>query len=237
MAVKFPGPEDRTLVIGRTGSGKTTGAEWLLTGADFNAQPWCILNTKSDPSINKIAEIPGVKTIGLDATPGDAGLFIVNPQPSQQEEINAFLHRIWDKQNCGVFIDEIYMLGLNSSGLNACLTQGRSRRIPMIVCSQRPAWCSKFVFSESDYVMLFNLQRLEDRKTIGGLVPVAKDYRLAKYHSYWYNVGDDVLTQFGPVPNSAAIISTFRAKFPPEQAQETPEGVTLQQPRPGKRVI
>lgn len=117
------------------------------------------------------------------------------------------------------------MLGLNSSGLNSCLTQGRSRHIPMIICSQRPAWCSKFVFSESDFVMLYNLQRLEDRKTIGGLVPVDKNYRLAKYHSYWYNVADDQLSQFAPVPQFADILEIFRAKFPPEQAQDLgPEG-------------
>lgn len=228
MPVKWPGPTDRTLVLGRTGSGKTTASEWLLSGVDFETQPWLILNTKSDPSINQIAAIPGVRTITVDDTPGDKGLYVVNPLPGEMLKTNELLHRVWEKQHCGVFVDEVYMLGLNSSGLNACLTQGRSRFIPMIVCSQRPAWCSKFVFSESDYVMLFNLQRLEDRKTIGGLVPVDKNYRLDRYCSYWYNVGDNEIVTFDPVPNSARILNTFRAKFPPNDAQDEP-------PRKGPR--
>lgn len=236
-APKFPGQEDRTLVVGRTGSGKTTGGIWLLTGCNFDVQPWLILNTKSDASINEIAAIKGVKTISVNDTPGDKGLYIVNPLPSEQEELNALLHRVWAKTNCGIFADEIYMLGLNSSGLNACLTQGRSRRIPMIICSQRPAWCSKFVFSESDYVMLFNLQRLEDRKTIGGLVPVDKNYRLAKHCSYWYNVADDRLLQFGPVPNSAANLKTFRSMFPPEQEQVLGVEIPPEVKRTARRVV
>lgn len=221
MRVKWPGPTDRTLVLGRTGSGKTTAATWLLSGVNFDVQPWLMVNTKSDKAINHIAEIDGVKTITVDQTPGDKGLYHVSPLNTQSDELNAMLGRIWEKENCGIFIDEIYMIG-NTDNLNALLTQGRSRRCPMIVCSQRPAWCSKFVFSESDYVMLFNLQRLEDRKTIGGLVPVDKNYRLEKHCSFWYNVADNEIATFDPVPNSARILDTFRAKFPPNDAQYQP---------------
>lgn len=216
--ISFPGPTDRTAVIGRTGSGKTTAAAWHLSGKNFDAQPWLIVNTKGDPFLEQIAAIEGVKTIGVDATPGDKGLYIVSPLPEQQDELDALFKRIWAKQNCGVYIDEGYMIE-RTDGLNALLTQGRTRQIPMIVLSQRPAWISKFVFSEADFVQLFNLQRLEDRKNVAGFVPVDKNYRLAKFCSYWYNVGDDRLVQFGPVPDHDAIINTFRAKFPPEQAQ------------------
>jgi hypothetical protein len=218
MPVKFPGPEDRTAVIGRTGSGKTTAAAWHLSGKDFERQPWLIVDTKGDPFLNRIRQIEGVKTIGVLDTPGDNGLYIVSPLPAEQIELDAMFRRIWEKQNCGVYIDEGYMIE-TTDGLNALLTQGRTRRIPMIILSQRPAWITKFVFSEADYVQLFNLQRLEDRKNVAGLVPVDKNYRLAKYCSYWYNVADDDLREFLPVPSNAVILDTFRAKFPPEQAQ------------------
>lgn len=217
MNAKFPGPTDRTAVIGRTGSGKTTAAAWHLSGKNFDLQPWVIVNTKGDPLLYEIASIPGVKTISVHDTPGEKGLYHIAPLPDEADDLDAFFGRVWDKQNCGLYIDEGYMI-TNTNKLNACLTQGRSRRIPMIILSQRPAWITKFVFSEADYVQLFNLQRLEDRKNVAGLVPVDKNYRLDKYCSYWYNVGDNELVQFGPVPNNTAILKTFRAKFPPEPA-------------------
>lgn len=221
MPVKFPGPQDRVAIIGRTGSGKTTAAEWHLSGKDFNTQPWCIVDTKGDPSIARIRALEGAKTIDVNDTPGDNGLYIVAPLPEQQEELDGFFRRVWHKQNCGLYIDEGYMIE-QTDGLNACLTQGRTRNIPMIILSQRPAWISKFVFSEADFVQLFNLQRLEDRKIVGGFVPVDKNYRLARYCSYWYNVADDELVQFGPVPNSEVILASFRARLlPPEQSAPT----------------
>lgn len=219
MAVKFPGPTDRLVIVGRTGSGKTTGAAWQLSGKNFNLQPWLIVNTKGDPLLNEIGSIEAVQEISVTQTPGERGLYIVSPRPDESVELDAMFGRIWEKQNCGVYIDEGYMIDVTHN-FNACLTQGRSRKIPMIVLSQRPAWITKFVFSEADFVQLYNLQRLEDRKNIAGLVPVDKNYRLEKFCSYWYNVGDNELVQFGPVPNKSIILDTFRASFPPEQAPE-----------------
>lgn len=221
MPVKFPGHDDRVYILGRTRSGKTTAGLWHLSGKDFERQPWLIVNTKGDSGINELVQqIPAIKTIEVSDTPGDKGLFHVRPHPeTDADELDALLKRIWHKQNCGVFIDEGYMID-RADGLNALLTQGRDRKIPMIVLTQRPTWITKFVESEADYVQLFNLSRLDDRKNIQGLVPVDKNYRLERFCSYWYNVGDNQLVQFGPVPNSSIILDTFRAKFPPEQAQD-----------------
>lgn len=231
MVVKFPGPDDRLYILGRSGSGKTTAALWHLSGKDFNDQPWVIVNTKGDSNINDlITAVPAIRTIDINSTPGDSGLFHVRPHPDTEAmELDAFLGRIWRKGNCGVLIDEGYMIE-EDRNLNAMLTQGRDKEIPMIVLTQRPTWISKFVESEANFVQLFNLSRLDDRKNVAGLVPVDKNYRLDRFCSYWYNVDEHELVTFAPVPNKAAIISTFRAKFPPEQAQSegAPVGSALQ---------
>ncbi len=219
MPVKFPGPTDRLYIIGRTGSGKTTASLWHLSGKDFTKQPWVVINTKGDTTLNELAAIEGVKTIGINDTPGEFGLYHVRPHPDDDaKELDAFFGRIWEKTNCGVFVDEGYMISIDTK-LNALLTQGRDRRIPMIVGTQRPTWITKFVESEADYVQLFSLARRKDRENIMGLVPVDRDYKLARYCSYWYNVGDDELAQFAPVPNKAAILDTFRTSLPPEQVR------------------
>lgn len=233
--VKFPGPTDRVYIIGRSGSGKTTAALWHLSGKNFNAQPWIIVNTKGDSTLNELAAIPGVQTIDISETPGEAGLFHVRPHPDTEAvALDAFLGRVWKKGDCGVLIDEGYMIE-EDRNLNALLTQGRDRHIPLIVLTQRPTWITKFVESEANFVQLFNLSRLNDRKNVTGLVPVDKNYRLPAFESYWYNVDDDELRRFAPVPNKAAILSTFRAKFPPEQAQ-TP-GIEPAKVRPTARRV
>lgn len=219
----WPGPSDRTAIVGRTGSGKTVAGAWHLSGKDFNSQPWFALNTKGDPLLNQIAAIEGVKSLEIEQpVPNEPGLYIINTRPDQGIEIDTFLGRMWERQNCGLYVDEGYMLDVIDN-FNALLTQGRSRNCPIIVLSQRPAWISKFVFSEADFVQLFNLQIQDDRKKIGQLVPVDKDYRLRKHHSYWYNVGDDTLVELQPVPPPAAILSRFRAKFAAAPRPEAPQ--------------
>lgn len=224
MALKWPGPEDHTAVVGRNGSGKTVAGAWQLSGKDFNEQAWVVYNTKGDELLSAIATIEGVKTIGVDDTPEENGLYMVNPMPDEQAAVNAQLGRIWARGNCGAYLDEGYWLKReHESNLNAMLTQGRSRRCPVIVLSQRPAWLTKYAFSECNFIQLFNLQIQDDRKKIGQIVPVDKDYRLRPYHSYWYNVKDDRLVELGPVPPPETILTRFRAKFPPNKPPEQPQ--------------
>jgi hypothetical protein len=236
--IKFPGPDDRLYILGRTKQGKTTAALWHLSGHDFRSQPWCIFDTKGDPNIDWLCNsLPQIKEIGVFDTPGETGLYHVRPTRDQMQEVDAMLGRIWDNQNCGVFIDEGYTI-IPNSNLIACLTQGRTRKIPMIVLTQRPAWITKFVESEADFVQVFNLSRRDDRKKVADVVHgLNVDYRLDRYCSYWYNVGDDELVQFGPVPDKTVILQNFRASLPPEDdADAQPIGQPERQSA-GKRVI
>lgn len=234
--VRFPKAEDHVAIIGRNGSGKTTFAAWLLAQRDFNVQPACIVNTKGDSLIDEIGSIEGVKTIGIHETPGDTGLYIVNPLPHQQDELDAFFQRCWEKENVLLWIDEGHAIE-KDDWFKACLTQGRSKHVPLIVLSQRPAWISRFVFSECNFVSLFNLQIKDDRKKVAEFVPVDKDYRLPDYCSYWYDVKANRLLEFAPCPDNAAIIRLFRAKFPPKQEAQQPGIFPAETKRIAPRVV
>lgn len=210
--VNFPGDTHRLAIVGRTGSGKTVAAAWHLSGQPFHKKPWVIVNTKGDALLNKIGELPNVHHIGLNEKVGKRGLYIIAPRPDQQEQLDAFLWQIWARENCGVYIDEGYMVGKIPS-FNALLTQGRSKKIPMIVLSQRPVWLSRFVFSEADFYQVFWLNDERDRETVQAMVPFPMERRLQEYHSYWYDVGTDQVAIFGPVPPTDTILETFSSRL------------------------
>lgn len=235
--MNFPGDQDRTALLGRTGSGKTTFFCWLLSGIDYSRQRWVIYNTKGDKLINQIAKLPGVRTLDISETPDENGLYIYNPRPDQQEEIDASFRRIWDLEDCGVAIDEGYMIEVEG-GFNALLTQGRSKRIPMIVCSQRPAWISKYVFSEASFIGVFQLQHYDDRKSVSKFVPLDVNYRLPRYCSFWYDVGEHTLYRLSPVPPAPAIVENFRrALAPPEGTPQGGAAIPLENEPPIRRKI
>ena len=208
----FPTATDRTTIVGTTGSGKTIGGMWVLSGQNFDEQPWVNINFKNDEHLNAIEK---AEEIGLDSKlPDKPGIFNLRPEPNDIDGMDAWFYRVLEHENIGIFCDEIFMLGAHCRGFNTCFMQGRSKHIPMIVCSQRPVLCSPFAFSEATYFMIFNLIKKADRERVAGDVPIPVDYRLPPYHSYWYKVGSDKVTAFNPVPSENELLKRIDSKLP-----------------------
>lgn len=217
--LKAPNDSQHLAVIGRNGSGKTQAAVFHLSYRSWDTKPWVIFDTKGDELIEKIGKIDGVRHIGLGEQPAKRGLHIVRPLPNQETETDAFLWRIHARNNVGLYFDEGYMIG-KSDALNALLTQGRSKRIPIIILSQRPAFLSRFVFTEASYYQVFQLVDRRDRKTVQEFIPrerVDVDRPLQAYHSIWYDVKQDRAFEFSPVPPSETILSTYRTRLQPRR--------------------
>jgi hypothetical protein len=207
----LPRYDKRTAVIGSTGSGKTQFAVWLLSGRDFNDRPWIIFDFKGDELIASI----GAQEVSIEAAPPiRPGLYVVRPIPERDDKlVEAYLWKIWENGNTGVYIDEGYMLGRFNPALNACLTQGRSKHIEMIVLSQRPVWMPKFVFSEANYFAVFNVTLKDDRKVVSTYLGDQKIDLLPKYHCLWYDVDKQEGCVFSPVPDRVGIISLFKSRL------------------------
>jgi hypothetical protein len=208
--LREPGPDTRTAIVGRTGSGKTVAAVWILSRQDFDERPWIILDYKNDELLNSITR---AELITYDELPELPGIYILKVLPGDKERVNAWFGEVWKHEDMGVLVDEGYMIDPRSEWFNACLTQGRSKRIAMVVLSQRPVWLSRFVFSESDFFMVFDLTHSDDMKTVAAYI--RDDERgllerpLAPHHSHFYDVGRKRLETFSPVPQGEALVATI----------------------------
>jgi hypothetical protein len=217
--VRLPNNQQRIVNVGRTGSGKTVAGLFHLSNYSLRS-PWVIFNFKNDEHIDSI---PNARHVDFDTIPGkkDGGIFILNPSPhdalrpkaSEQSEVEKYLWKLWARENVGIFCDEGYMMNDND-GFAACLTQGRSKRIPMIVCAQRPAWISRFCFSEADFFQVFHLNDERDKKTIEGFVPIdySKEENLPEHWSWYFDVGKNQLWKFRSVPSIPEIMDSIARK-------------------------
>ena len=195
-------------IIGRTGSGKTVAGAWQLTQRSLDTLPWIIIDFKRDAVLNRM----GAEETSLAQLPRRPGLYICHPLPDDREQVDDLLWRIWERGKTGLLFDEGYMVsGLAS--FRAILTQGRSKRIPAIIHSQRPVWLDRFVFSESEFFQVFWLQDARDRKTVQAFLPFDTNERLPDYHSTWYDVVRDRATRLKPVPDEQEIIRMMRVRL------------------------
>src|ERR1700733_9211004 len=193
-SITLPGVEDRTLIIGRTGSGKTWFGLWLLSKMPIDSMRWFIVCFY--------------------------GVFVVRPFPTQETEMEEYFMQIWDAEGIGLYIDEGVMVA-NNAALDAILIQGRSKQIPVIMLSQRPVGISRFAFSESQYFVVFPNHDKRERKTISEFTPIfptsasLDEIMLPRYHSYYYEVTGNRVTKLAPVPDITTILATFERKLRP----------------------
>lgn len=224
---RLPDDNEHTVVIGRNGTGKTQLGLWTLSKQNLRAKPWIVLNYKGDELINSIERSRKIKHGDMPDAPG---LYILNSHPGLKEHDERFLWGLWDNEDIGLFIDEGYMVPKKDGGaFEALLTQGRSKRIPIITLSQRPVELSRFVFSEASHVALFHLNDQRDVKTVTSFVPAdfptwlpsefAKAGRLPPYHARWYdfkgNEGQGARFVLKPVPPADQIRKDIDAQLEP----------------------
>jgi len=210
----LPTSKQRIAVIGRTGTGKTIAGLWHLSNTNFDLMPWVIVDFKTDEHINSIERAEYIDT---NANVKQAGVYIIQPHPDD-DALGDFLERVWMRGNTGVMVDEGYMMRVNNDVEKRfvyLLTQGRSKRIPMIVLTQKPVWISRFVFSESDYFQVFHLNDVRDHKTVESFLPPGAVQKLPDYHSVYFDVTANKLTYLSPVPNEATILQRIDDRLRP----------------------
>ncbi len=210
---QLPGASDRTTVIGRTGTGKTVLAAWILSKQRFDKRPWVALDFKDEELFDKIGD-PPMRPLKLGKMPGKRGLYRLPVRPGEEDELEAWLWKVWAHGNIGLFIDEVSLVP-QKSAFKAILRQGRSKLIPAILCTQRPVDVDREVFTESQYISVFDVDDVRDYKTIQGFTRgAAIDRPLPPFHSHWYDKKQAHLFHLQPVPKPDIIAASIRDNVP-----------------------
>lgn len=207
---KLPDDSQHTTIIGRTGSGKTQLAAFLLSQANFDEMPYIIVDYKGDALLNSV----GAKAISIHADPPrEPGLYIAHAiADADDEAMNGFLWKIYAQENTGIYFDEGFMVA-KLPALGPILMQGRSKKIPCFIVSQRPSWMNRHAFSEASHFAVFHLNDRRDQMKVKEFFRNYKEDRIEKYHAQWYDVNQDENFTLQPVPNADTIRNTFVEKL------------------------
>lgn len=177
---------EHVCILGATGTGKTTFAQELLKRRSYTI----MLVTK--PDTLSWSGFNVVKT-ERDIRVKDGHRFRLMPEPSQSKvEFQSTFDRAWKDGGWTLYLDELFHIehqGLRKAA-ETHLTQGRSKHITVVTGVQRPAWVTRFAFSEPTHIFCFRLGLGEDVKAIGR--ELGKDYAkqiegLPKYHFAYLN--------------------------------------------------
>lgn len=229
--IEGPTDEQRTIILGRTGSGKTFFACHLFSGQNFHEMPWVIIDYKGDSLINTIVKQNKIKEVKpTEKPPTKPGIYIMHPRPHLDDEaLENWLMRVWAQENIGLYIDEGYALP-QKAAFDMILTQGRSKKIPVIALYQRPVYMSRFAVAQADFFAAFDQNDERDLKTTQAFIKpaVAPDgseitvyYELDRYYCLWYNVSEGKTSVLRPAPARNAILATFRDRLQPKQNRRT----------------
>lgn len=217
----FPADDERHFICGKTGTGKSVFGLWTLSLRSYHEMAWIVIDSKLDPTI---AEIRRAIEIGPgDRIPKRPGLYVVRPGIGQLQDgtMTEWLMKVWTRGDTGLFFDEGYAFKPNDRGVLAIMTQGRSKRIPVIALAQRPVNVSKTFMSEAEYYSVFHMHTPSDLDTIGDWLPRRDDdgnrvspEALEDHECYWYGSKQRQLVRLAPCPPPDVVLDTFDKRIP-----------------------
>lgn len=186
------GKDDRGLLVGATGCGKTTLANFLLQ--DRNKPYVVVYDAKISDSISKWNEYTFCYTLS-SLEEEEAKKLVYRPSiydSVDSEKQDEFFQWVYNRKYTRLYIDEAYALlgGANPAfHLQACLSRGRERGISTLIATQRPKRIPLITMSEAEHIYIFRLNLLEDKNRVYELtgIDIEEQNTLNNYEFFYYN--------------------------------------------------
>ena len=178
-------PSERWYITGSSGSGKSTFARYVAASLTRRI-PLVAIDTKGDflPASEPVSIRKAIASL-KDLKPGDVMRVCPDLGERNKDNFDALFQAIYLRQHTGVVVDEVYQV--ESDVMDDLLTTGRAREIPIIACTQRPAWHSRFYLSEASRISAFKLTDPADRKRLSGFMDIDTDILLPDHCQYYRN--------------------------------------------------
>lgn len=209
---------ERGVIVGHSGSGKTSGAVWQL--AQTSLAPVIVFDTKGEPAFDAlprereggereemlpVGSFSEFAALAYDELPE---YVLVRPSVAELADpkaLDRYLMHIYEHfRPALVYIDEAYQFHVGSNagpGLIGLLTRGRSRGISTLVGMQRPAWVTRSVFTEAVRFYVYRLIDDEDVKRMAQFIPGFDALpRVEQHHFWYYDIRADRALRRDPVP-------------------------------------
>jgi hypothetical protein len=217
---RLPTTQQHAIVIGMNGSGKSVLGLWMLSEAAITDMPYIIIDFKHEDVVQQIQH---ARVIGYNDVPKHPGVYILRPDPTEGDKLEEFLRAIWRRGHTGIFYDETAELPkhFGKGAVHAILTQGRSKHIPVIACTQRPRGVAPAFFTEASFFSCFHLQKPADVDAFAAYTPWDPksiiENPLPPYWSHWYDAKQRWATILRPCPAEDVILETFRERLRPRR--------------------
>jgi DNA helicase HerA-like ATPase len=188
QSLKLP-KNDRGVLIGATGSGKTFLGRYLVEDAE---KPYSVVyDAKISDSIGEWDH--KIITDFDELVESEERRIIYRPnyiEAVNPVEQDAFFEWVYLRKNTRLFVDEAYAVtgGTNPSfHFQACLARGRERGISTLVATQRPHRIPLVTLSEAEHYWIFRLTLLNDRKRVEEITGITAEEQLdLKNHEFFY---------------------------------------------------